>query len=167
MAIINDRSIVQGARGKVGKSLMLRTYGDQTILSKKPSARRKRTEKQKENAEKFKSANYAAKWAIRNPEIKAYFKRVAEATGKRDACTAAVSAFHKNPSLTTEQLLIEARKPFEEKVRKQNTLEILVTSANGDIIARGVATCTKDSWCYTAPVTGLRVKAWLTMESLK
>lgn len=165
MAIINNRSIAQGASGGVGKSLMLRTYGDRTVLSKKPSRRRKRTEKQMENSLKFKAANQAAKWAIRNPEIKAYFKRVAESTGKRDACTAAVSAFHKNPLLTTAQILIEARKPFEEKVQKQNTLQIKVTSANGDIIAQGVAICTKDGrWCYTAPVTGLSVSAWLSLN---
>src|SRR5688500_20351733 len=122
MAIINNRSIAQGASGAVGKSLMLRTYGDRTVLSKKPSRRRKRTKKQKENSLKFKAANQAAKWAIRNPEIKGYFKRVAESTGKRDACTAAVSAFRNDPLLTTEQLLREARKPFEETVQDRKSV---------------------------------------------
>jgi hypothetical protein len=45
----------------------------------------------------------------------------------------------------------------EPKVIHGDQMEVIVTAANGDIVAQGFVVREKDQWKYVAPITGLQI----------
>lgn len=72
MAKSRDNVVMQGASGKVGRNLVFRQRGDQTIIAKRPriTEGREATEKQQQVQNRFLNASLYAKKAIQDPELK-------------------------------------------------------------------------------------------------
>ncbi|MBE8722969.1 hypothetical protein C4F40_19800 [Sphingobacterium sp. Ka21] len=76
MAKSKDNVVMQGASGKVGRNLVFRQKGDQTIIAKRPRAAavdRPVSEKQLKVQNRFLDASLYAKKAIKDEEIKAAY----------------------------------------------------------------------------------------------
>jgi hypothetical protein len=165
MAILEPNPIFNSLSGTIGDSVVIRRVGKRSYLSAKPSRRRKRDKKkrsglQEESSAKFKRAAYFSKFAIKTPEIHAYFKQMAVAMGgTNNAYTALISYYKKTPDLTYEKVLEMVRTAIpEESKNPEQGLEFSITGPNGDTIAHGIAVSAgKGQWTYTAPFTGVHV----------
>lgn len=98
---------------------------------------------------------------LKIPEVKAYYKLKAMVQEQASAYTAAMQDYLKSPVQLTQKMVLEkVLEPIvadEPKTATKDQAEIIVTSANGDIIAQGFAVRENDQWKYVAPVTGLQV----------
>jgi hypothetical protein len=101
MARVKDNSFLKGASGKIG-DLVLKSTRKSTFLTKVPSPPRKRSRLQKENSTKFGLAGEFWKGMLKNPEVKAYYKRKAIAQEQASAFTAAMRDYLRSPVVLTE-----------------------------------------------------------------
>lgn len=77
MAKSKDNVVMQGASGKIGRNLVFRQKGDQTIIARRPretAGGRPISEKQFRVQERFLDASLYAKKAIKDDELKAAYK---------------------------------------------------------------------------------------------
>lgn len=168
MATLEPNPLVDKLSGSIGRSLVVRKVGGKTYVSSKPRRRRKRdkkkrSERQIENSQSFWFAAKFSKHAIKTPEIKAYFSRIAVTMGgTNNAYTALVSYYKKNQGLTYEKVLAMVQNAGPEtpdNEQPESGLEFLITGPSGDTIAQGIATSTgKGEWSYLAAFTGVKVR---------
>lgn len=100
MAKSRDNVVMQGASGKVGRNLVFRQRGDQTIIAKRPrvtAGGREVTEKQQQVQNRFLNASLYAKQAIQDPELKAAYSR--KATVNQTAYNVAFKDFFARPEV--------------------------------------------------------------------
>jgi hypothetical protein len=162
MATVKLNPVVKSISGKVGKRLMFKRRGKTTVLSSVPRKPGKRTEAQKACAATFKSAAVFAKAALRNPIIKAYYKEVCRQRNQHSAYAALLKDILNSPTPFTERILLERaskpRKVEEKPLDKKNDLEVIVRTAQGDIIAQAcVSQSDGNQWTYKAPYSGIEV----------
>lgn len=161
MARLKNDHFLRGASGRIGKSLMVKTVGKKTTVSKVPRPPRKRSQRQKENAAKFADIARAAKFVLNDPEIKAYYQRVAIKRGQASAYVAALKEHLETNVLPTTEVLLEKARQLVVVKKSVDTessrAEIIVTTANGDIVAQGFAVREDNQWKYIAPITGLQI----------
>jgi hypothetical protein len=162
MATIELNPLIKGISGKIGRSIVAKQRGRTTLFTKRSSKPKKRSEQQERSSLKFRDASAFAKNAIKDPTIKAYYKRKASLMEKNNnAYTTCIKDFMETPSLTFDQVLVEAKNSLREMktvTRDERVLEVAVTSASGDIVAQGIAVQTSAGhWHYIAPITNLQV----------
>ena len=162
MALIKLNPIAKAVSGRIGRRLVMKNYGNTTILSRKPSNPKKRSPLQLKNAQKFRSAAAFAKAATGNPEIKEYYNGIARERNQHSAYLALIKDFLDSPVHLTEEVLLErARMPRVAKEKQQESgdaLEFIVTMPQGEIIVQGqIASSKEDQWTYTAPYSGIQV----------
>jgi hypothetical protein len=165
MAIIQTNPLIKSISGTVGDGLTIRTVGDTTILSAKPSRPRKRSRKprsprQLEQNKRFGQAARDARRMNKIPEVNAYFSTVSVGMGgANNAYTALVRLLRNKPELTEEKVLelVRTTRP-EESVGPSSGRLFCITGPNGDIIAQGVARPASNSeWTYTSEFSGIKV----------
>jgi hypothetical protein len=163
MARVKNNSFLKGASGKVG-DLVLKSTRKSTFLTKTPSPPRKRSRLQKENSAKFREASEFWKGMLKIPEVKDYYKCKAMAQEQASAYVAAMQEYLRSPVELTEKMVLEkVRKPVAVNEPKtvrddqDDQVEIIVTAANGDIVAQGFAVREDNQWKYIAPITGLQI----------
>lgn len=89
MAIVVNE-FMKNVRGMIG-DLVFRTVDGVTIISSRPTyPKGKQTPLQKRNRDKFKAVSAAVKWKLRDPEVKAHYKREAVRLKLPNAYTAAL-----------------------------------------------------------------------------
>src|SRR5437773_1712801 len=106
MAKINDNPLVRGARGNVGKQLVYRKRGNDTLLTRMPAINEdaEPTPKQVQMRDLFTSASMYAQRAIADPELKREYQK--KAAPGRNAYNIAFRDFLKAPvvkSIDTEK----------------------------------------------------------------
>jgi disulfide oxidoreductase YuzD len=68
---ISENILLKKLSGHIGKQLVIKRYGDKTVVTKYPDmSRRKLSVKQKQVTEKMSDANYWAKEIIGNEELR-------------------------------------------------------------------------------------------------
>ncbi|PRD54710.1 hypothetical protein [Sphingobacterium gobiense] len=100
MAKSRDNVVMQGASGKVGRNLVFRQRGDQTIIAKRPrmvAGGRELTPKQQQVQNRFLNASLYAKQAIQDPELKAAYAK--KATINQTAYNVAFKDFFARPEV--------------------------------------------------------------------
>jgi hypothetical protein len=161
MARVKSNIFLKGVSGKIGDDLVVKSTRKDTFLTKRPSPPRKRSRLQKKNSARFSEASEFWKIMLKIPEVKAYYKLKAMVQEQASAYTAAMQDYLRSPVQLTEKMVLEkVREPIvqdEPKTATKDQAEIIVTSANGDIIAQGFAVRENDQWKYVAPVTGLQI----------
>lgn len=100
MAKSTDNVVMQGASGKIGRTLVFRQKGDQTIIARKARLRadgKPYTNDQLEVQDKFIDASLYAKKAIKDEELKTRYK--AKANINQTAYNVAFKDFFSSPSI--------------------------------------------------------------------
>jgi hypothetical protein len=99
MAKSKDNVVMQGASGRVGKNLVFRQKGDQTIIAKRPRIAEGKvvTAKQKAVQDKFYDASRYAKRAIADPVLKEAY--AAKATINQTAYNVAFRDYFSAPEI--------------------------------------------------------------------
>jgi len=92
MATVAFNAATKGFSGAIGNLLFRQLHG-KTIVSRKPHLPKKQSELQRTNRLKFRDAAYWAKSAVRDPEKKAYYQRMAKKLKLPNAYTAAISDY--------------------------------------------------------------------------
>ncbi|WP_276374518.1 hypothetical protein [Chryseolinea sp. H1M3-3] len=162
MAIAKFNPILKSVSGKVGLRLMFKQRGKTTVLSSVPRKPGKRTEAQKACAAKFKGAAVFAKAVLRNQTIKAYYKEICRQRDQHSAYVSLLKDILNSPIALTEELLLEraskAPRVENKPKNKKHDLEVIVRTAQGDIIAQGcVSQSDGNQWIYKAPHSGIEV----------
>ncbi len=141
---------------------MFKKFRKTTVLSSVPRKPGKRTEAQKACAARFKDAAIFAKAALRNAGIKEYYKEICRQRDQHSAYAALLKDILNSPMPLTERQLLERASNvprMEEKPKdRKNDLEVIVRTAQGDIIAQGcVSRSDGNQWTYKAPYSGIEV----------
>lgn len=100
MAKSRDNVVMDGASGKVGRNLVFRQRGDQTIIAKRPrvvAGGREVSEKQQQVQNRFLNASLYAKKAIKDEELKHAYQM--KANINQSAYNVAVKDFFTNPEV--------------------------------------------------------------------
>jgi hypothetical protein len=140
MAVVRMNDLVEGLSGKVG-NIIFRTYRGKTYASSRPRKRKKQSEQQRSNREKFKLATQYAKSMMNDPDMKAYYKRIARQLALPNAYTAAITDYMRKPQINEVntkkyafksggEILISARK----KNFKLDAVNVIVSSHDNQII---------------------------------
>ena len=97
MAKSKDNVIMQGASGTIGKLLVFRQRGDQTIIARRPTSQNKKapTSKQLDVQNRFIDASLYARTAIQDPYLKAAYQ--AKATINQTAFNVAFKDYFTAP----------------------------------------------------------------------
>lgn len=97
MAILGKGHFLNGTRGRVGKTFILKKYGKKTVLANFPDESkndRKPTKAQKGQRTSFKRGVAYAKSVLRDPKLAAAYKR--KLKGHRNVFQAALADFLQN-----------------------------------------------------------------------
>lgn len=97
MAILPKGHPLNGIRGQLGKTIILKKYGKRTLLTNFPAQSKndkKPTEAQRDQRSKFMYAVDYARWVIQDPKRKSYYQR--RLKGRRNAFQAAIADFMEN-----------------------------------------------------------------------
>ncbi len=97
MAILDKGHSLNGARGRVGKTFILKKYGKKTVLANFPDESkndRKPTKAQKGQRTSFKRAVAYAKSVLKDPKLTAAYKR--KLKGHRNVYQAALADYLKS-----------------------------------------------------------------------
>ena len=97
MAILGKGHSLNGVRGRVGKTFILKKYGKQTVLANFPDESkndRKPTKAQKSQRTTFKRAVAYAKSVLADPKLVAKYKR--KLKGHRNVFQAALAEYLQN-----------------------------------------------------------------------
>ena len=98
MARVKHNVIIQGTSGSVGKQVVLKNYGNVTIISNFPDMSRvKLTSKQKEENQKFREASAYAHSQMLDPIAKAAYK--AKTSGLQRAYNIAMADYYHPPEI--------------------------------------------------------------------
>ncbi|MBN2613764.1 MAG: hypothetical protein JXB00_19560 [Bacteroidales bacterium] len=173
MARVKKGSVVKGLSGRVGKSLVFKTYGDITIVSKYPDMSKVvPTEKQKNENGKFRDAMAWVKVQMSDQEIKQLYK--AKTNGLQRPHNIALADYYNPPVINSvevsiaqpskaDQVLIDATDDF-----MVTRVEVEIKDANGNQTEKGMALHMRDNkWLYAVKriypsSAGLKitVRAW-------
>lgn len=176
MAHVDDNDITLGLRGRIGKQIVFRKFGNKTIVSKRPKRSSKPpTEGQLLHREKFIiAANYATR-SLLQPELKAEYEAIARTMENTSAFAAALADFVKVieiKEIVAQFYNGEAGFPLPVIVSdlyKVKTMKVTMTDAGGNTIETGEATLANGESGYKyitttsiADITGVKVKVEVT-----
>jgi hypothetical protein len=174
MARIEGNDLTLGLRGKFGKQFVFRKYKSRTIATRKGETVDRRTADQLEHRERFRLAAMYAKRALKNPELKAAYEAIAEAT-ESNTFAAAVTDYLKSIiiiGVMAEEYDGQIGFPLTFNVDdpyKVKTMKITLTDAGSTLIESGNASLTGQSIHYSyvttkaiPDISGLKVKIEVT-----
>lgn len=138
MAIVKDNILLQVVRGTLGDQLTIYERNGQIIMAKKRGpSKKKPTEKQLEARYKMKIAAAFAKQILRDPELKAYYKKLA-GPGQNAYNMAVKDAYAapeiQNIKLEEAEVVVTARNDF-----RVAAVEVRIVDAEDVISERGNA----------------------------
>lgn len=157
MALIPSTSPLYGTQGLLG-GLLFRTVGNKTVVSThQPASRKKQSELQRHNRNKFAQASRYAKEALRDPARREYYTKQAKKLKVTSAYTAAITDFmrkgkieHIDTSKYTKKgtITIKARKKDLDLAE----ITVRITTPQGHQLAYGPAVRTSTGvWTYRHP----------------
>lgn len=164
MAKSRDNVVMQGASGKVGRNLVFRQKGDQTIIAKRPKTVTGRllTDKQVAVQNKFYDASQYAKRAMLDPVLKEAYS--AKANINQNAYNVAFKDYFNEPTVRKlddsgyrgvvgEVVTIQVK-----DIMKVTQVSVEILDQNDVPIESGLATATDGSnseWIYEATVANV------------
>lgn len=160
MAIVKKNLVTSGLSGKLGKNLVFRQRGEQTILSTSPQRIGISTQSQIEHQENFKRAVQYAKVQMKNPELKEEYRKAAKKRGVLSAYNLAIADYFHAPEIGDlnvsnyhgeigDKIEIIAFDNFKVK-----QVEVEIYQADGSLVEKGLASkVDSDSeWTYITTV---------------
>ena len=165
MAIVRKNLVTQGLSGKLGKNLVFRQVGDETIVTAAPVKNKYMpSEAQKKQVSRFQSAILYAKKALQDELLKAAYQR--RAKGNRNAFNIAIADFLNPPKIEaidasryngTIGSWLLMRIKDDHRVSGVN---ISIYHKDGTLIERGEATLQKNGldWIYMAQKTNTHLE---------
>lgn len=162
MAKSKDNVVMQGASGKIGRNLVFRQKGDQTIIARRPretSSGRPISEDQLKVQQRFLDASLYAKKAIKDEELKAAYK--AKANINQTAYNVAFKDYFTPPTVRRlndagysgqagEEIIFMVR-----DIMRVTEIEVEILDSSEMIIETGMAVPLDDDnieWQYTTTV---------------
>lgn len=159
MAIVTSNSLLQHLSGMLGPDIIFKKYKTKTVVSVKPSTRKKNSPLQQQNCNRFKEAARHARTILHDPVKREHYRKLAKKQNKHSAYNAIIAEYmltiHINakniPTGTTANkrlTLSVTKKDF--KVKEVN-IEIK-SSRDQTIIAGGKANRINTvDWVYKMP----------------
>ena len=144
MAVVRMNDLTEGLSGKIGK-IIFRTYRGKTYASSRPRKRKKQSEQQRSNREKFKLATQYAKRMMNDADMKAYYKKIAEQLALPNAYTAAITDYMRKPQITEVDTKRYTAKPGSitisagKKNFKLDAVNVIISSPDNQVIEVGSA----------------------------
>jgi hypothetical protein len=170
MARIEGNDLTLGLRGKFGKQFVFRKYKSRTIASRKGAPSGVATQKQIDHRERFRVASLYARRAMSNPELKAEYELIADAT-ESTAIAVALMDYMKPiliSGILTATYAGEIGFPLTITVNdvfKVKTMKVTLINASGTVIETGLAVLSQASlnYAYTTTVaipdiSGVKIK---------
>jgi hypothetical protein len=162
MAIVRNNSVTQGFSGMLGNLIVFRQCGEKTIVASRPRPVRKQSALQQENRRRFRDAALFAKFAMRDPQQKAYYWEKARKLRLPNAYTAAITDYMRKPAVSKvdtsrfhghagDRVVITAGK----KAFPLASVEVTIANAHGIPIANSMAlpkNLRKNEWTLRMPV---------------
>lgn len=158
MAKVQNNLITKGLSGKLGRMLVFRKVGEETIVSAAPTGNRSSTPSQQQQRERFQQAVLYAKSQMANPGMKADYAAAAKQQGKGTPYSVAVADFFNAPNITWvnvdayqgragDKITIQVTDDF-----KVAAVAVEVIAANGNELEAGTAVWKAEigTWVYTA-----------------
>ena len=150
-----------GLSGKLGKFLVFRQVGDQTVLAVAPRLQSTPpTEQQLAHRNKFRRASAYATMQLGDPDAKALYEAVAKRKKFKSARSLALADFFNAPDIVLidasaytgvagTKIVVHAEDDLPVK-----TLSVEVVNADGTLVEKGLAVQRGNSsvWVYTATV---------------
>lgn len=129
MAIFKGNIFTQGLRGLFGKQAVFRTQKGRTIMSAPPKRRRKQSEAQLKQRNRFGEATYYAKRAIADEDVRKFYDKKAQQSAKlQTAFNVAVADFMCVPEIRNIDMT-----DYKGEVGNQ-----IIIRATDDFMVRGV-----------------------------
>lgn len=164
MAKSRDNVVMQGASGKVGRNLVFRQKGDQTIIAKRPKTVTGRvlTDKQVAVQNKFYDASQYAKRAMLDPVLKEAYS--SKANINQNAYNVAFKDYFNEPTVRKlddsgyRGVVGEVVKIQVKDIMKVTQVSVEILDQNDVPIESGLATATDGSnseWIYEATVANV------------
>ncbi|WP_321308122.1 hypothetical protein [Marinifilum fragile] len=160
MAIVKKNLVTTGLSGKLGKDLVFRQNGGQTILSSAPRRSGESTSGQIAQQDRFKKATQFAKVQMKIPDVKEEYKQIAKEKGFPSAYNMAVADYFHSPEIgdlnvsnyhgeVGDKLEIIAFDNF-----KVEHVEIEIYHNDGSLVEKGLASKNGSDfeWEYAATV---------------
>jgi hypothetical protein len=145
MAIVRMNAITKGISGSIGNIVFRQYYGN-TVIAGKSQIRKKQSEQQRENRNRFKAATYWAKAQMLDPEKKAYYWRKAKKLKLPNAYTAAISDYMRKgeiKEIDARQYKGKAGDVIRLKISKKDfaihKVDVSLWSADGTLIETAIA----------------------------
>lgn len=162
MATIRNNILVENLRGMIGDQLVFRQINGKTIVSCKPSSPAKQSEQQRANRRRFKHATQYAKYVMRDPAKKAYYKQKARQLKLPNAYTAAITEYMRRP--VVKQVTAVRRKDGGHIIKVSATkrdfgmgdIMVMIKNAQGQVLEQGTATPKEAShhhWHYRPAIS--------------
>lgn len=164
MAILTLNSPLQGIRGMIGNQLIFRKNGDKTVVSVKPSPRKKsrngNSALQQLYLDKFKNAAKYARSIMRDPVKYEEYKRLAKKQNKHSAWNVAISEYMlwirieaKNADKPVSSGNKRVALTVTKKSFKVKEVAVKLISRTKEVLAEGYANrISATDWVYNLPV---------------
>lgn len=174
MARVKKNILVQGLSGMLGKTLVFRQVGDETIVTSRPVRNGESTVKQKAQQAKFTQAVQYANGQMADPVAKAEYELAKEKlfdTG----FNIAVADFLSAPSVKEVDTAAYKGK-VGDKIRiravddfKVTSLQVQILKADNSVAEQGVAVqqANKIDWVYTATTAIAAIAGFKVVASAK
>ena len=138
MARLIQNSPLQGLRGTLGKDLVFRQWGKETLVSMKPQHYKKSSPAQKETRGKFREATEYAKVQMRDPVRKESYTKIAKKLKLPNAYTAAITEFMRKPVIERVEVVktkgdtVKIRVKAYKKGFEVSEVQVVVRKKNGE-----------------------------------
>lgn len=162
MAKSKNNEVMQGASGKIGRNLVFRQRGDQTVIARRARVSdegRSLSDKQVRAQNRFADAVLYAKKAVRNEELKAAYQ--SRATVNQSAFNVAFKDFMTPPQVRRLDdrsymgVVGDKITFFVKDVLKVTDIQLEILDENGTLVESGPALAMDEDhveWSYTATV---------------
>jgi len=157
MAILAADSPLQGLSGTLGHNIVFRKYNDKTVVSIKPSCRRKNSELQDRNCNRFKDAARHARTILRDPVKRDYYRKLAKKQNKHSAYNVIISEYMSSVNISkkdvgTKTVSRKLTLSVTKKGFKVKEVSISIKAPDDCIIAEGKAnSISSTDWIYKLP----------------
>jgi len=163
MALVKDSLLLQAVRGTLGDQITIYERNGQIIMAKKRAkSKKKPTKKQLEAREKLQIAAAYAKYMLKDPELKAYYKSLAGPG--QNAYNMAIKDAYRSPEVQQIQLkddtvIVTAKDEF-----RVAEVEVKVFDEAGNMQERGKAVLSRNGVDWYYKITNLPVKGGIEVS---
>jgi len=158
MAILAHESPLQGLRGTLGHDIVFKKYNDKTVVSKKPSGRKRNSGLQEINCNRFREASRHARTILRDPIKREHYRKLAKKQNKHSAYNMIISEYMLSISISRKDTggNVPVAKRLTLSVTKKGfrvkEVSVAVKAADDRVVAEGRANPVSTvDWVYKLP----------------